>query len=128
MAWLLVPYRKTAEGGRTETFIFSPDGTRLSLVPMDERGKPVDLERRPGTRLAGIVWQKRGHKERQGEDHYWVAGSGAEYLVVEVDVSNGGQRLVRVVQEPLCRTERQEDELLALSGQYAVRAVRGSRF
>lgn len=120
MSWLIAPYRKTAEGGYTETYVFAPDGTRLGLVTMDERGKPIDLEQRSDSRAIGIVWQKRGHKERQGEDHYWVARSGAEYLVVEVDVSNGGQRLVRVVQEPLLRTERQEDVLLALSGQYAV--------
>ncbi len=114
MSWYVAPFRQTTDGGSTRGLVYAPDGTALGPVPTNEYGKPLDANLRPKQRRPGIVWQRRGKVARSGWDHYWVWGDGREYLVIETDVTGGGQTAHQVVQRPQAPTPQQQAILASL--------------
>ena len=115
MAWYIAQLRKKAKGAWTRSYVIGPDGALLDLVPMDERGKPTDLNQPSKKRLPGVVHRWRGKVGNSGEDHYWVLGPGREYAVVEEDSTGSGEARLTVVQWPTPDlTAAQEEHLEAL--------------
>lgn len=115
MAWYVAKFRKTVKGAWTQSHVIAPDGVLLDLVPMDERGKPVDLNEPSKKRQQGVVHRWRGKVGNSGEDHYWVLGPGREYAVVEEDVTGSQESRLTVVQWPTPdMTAEQEEHLEAL--------------
>ena len=115
MAWYIAKFRKTVKGAWTQSYVVAPDGALLGLVPMDERGKPTDLNDLSRKRQPGIVHSWRGKVGNSGEDHYWVLGPGREYAVVEEDVTGSGESRLTVAQWPTPDlTAAQEEHLEAL--------------
>ena len=115
MAWYIAKFRKTVKGAWTQSYVVAPDGALLGLVPMDERGKPTDLNDLSRKRQPGIVHSWRGKVGNSGEDHYWVLGPGREYAVVEEDVTGSQESRLTVVQWPTPDlTAAQEEHLEVL--------------
>ena len=116
MAWYVAGHRKTVKGAWTRSYVIAPDGVLLGLVPMDERGKPLDLNQPSKKRLPGIVHSWRGKVGNSGEDHYWVLGPGREYAVVEEDVTGSQEFRLTVVQWPTPDLTAAQEECLEVLG------------